>query len=82
MKFSGGFLTCSTVLQGQKILEQDISIAVNIYKGQIMSFICLFYAQITFLTLSDKMLVLYKVQSHIIELDQEACGTSMPSAML
>lgn len=44
--------------------------------------LCVSYAQIIFPTLSDKMLVLYKVQSHIIELDQKACGTSLPSAML
>lgn len=86
MKFCGGFLTCSTVSQRQKILEQDTSIAVNIYKGQITSYsfvpVCIFYAQIIFLVLSGKMLMQYKVQSHTMELDQKACGTSMPNGIL
>lgn len=66
--------------------KQDTSIAVNIYKGQITSYsfvpVCIFYAKIIFLVLSGKMLMQYKVQSHTMELDQKACGTSMPNGML
>jgi len=31
-----------------------------------------------FLILSDKILVQYKVNSHIMELDQDVCGSSIP----
>lgn len=79
-------LTCSTASQGQNILEQGTCTAVSVYKGQITSYsfesTCVFYAQPIFLILPDKMVVLYKVRSHIIELDQKACGTTMLSAML
>lgn len=44
--------------------------------------VAIFYAQTIFLVLSDKMLMQHKVQSHTMEPDQKACGTSRPNGML